>query len=402
MIGPSNPRDSLPFSTDGQLVSVEIPTSELVDTFIEAKASVGRSHYRVSNYRWALDPFSRAYPLLPLEPSCLEDYWSGLSHLANESQVDVSVRIGTFYRWLVRRRYIPPQLNPFLLAERPRRIQKLPRFLSQEMVRRVVRVSRPPVERALISVLLASGPRIGELLALTRDDVRNDALVLASGKTGERIIPLDQDVAAYLGQLDTHYLFPARRFGSGPELTGKPLGVSGMQGMVKRVLKRAGYDGPKIGPHLLRHTFATQYVAQGGSSITLARILGHSNTRMTDRYVSLSLVQIQEEYRRINALESILGMGPLTPSRELLQVRLPEEAYKVPRWLDGRLVKLMLVEDRRKHHVYYYLRARVGSGRDGGRRWSVASLGTDLPLQTVDAYRMAVALENEARHYPAV
>jgi len=399
MTHPSSPLISLPFPPElGVTPLDEIPTAELAAAFIEAKVTAGRSPETVGSYRWILDPFAKAYPFLPLDPSCLEGYWSSLTGLGDESVADVALRLGTFYRWLVHRRYIPPQLNPFIFVERPRRSRKLPRFLSEELIRRVMRVSRPPVERALISVLLASGPRIGELHALTKDDVRERALVLASGKTGERIVPLDQDVANYLRELDTHYLFPAGQFGEHrQELTGKPLTVDGMRNMVKRVLKRAGYKGPKLGPHLLRHTFATQYIAQGGSTITLARILGHANTRMTDRYVSLSLVHIQEEYQRVNALESILGMVPLTPNRELVAVQLPEEVRDVPVLLDGRQVKLMLVEDRRKHHVYYYIRARVGSGRDGGKRWSVASLGTDLPLQTVDAYRLSVDLENQVR-----
>jgi len=400
MNGPSNPGGILPLSLDGIPLPVdEIPTSDLLDAFIEAKANAWRSPKTLGKNLWVLKPFVKAHPFLPMDPAVIEAYFGSLTHLGNASIVINSVVIGGFYRWLVRRRYIQVQLNPFLFVERPRLIRKLPQFLSAEMVRWVLLVSHPGVERTLISVLIAAGPRIGELDALTKDDVRNGALVLVSGKTGERIIPLPDEVVGYLRSLDTYYLFPARGYGRRRwEFTGKPLTVGGMRDMVRRILRRAGYKGPKKGPHLFRHTFATEFMAGGGSVITLGKILGHTNSRMSERYVSLSLVQVQEEYRRVNVFARVLGMRPLTPVQELPKVSLPEEVRLLPDRIDGLLVLLMFVADRRPNHTFYYIRARVGSSRDlGSKRLPVASLGTDLPLETVDAYRKAVAEENLRR-----
>jgi len=54
----------------------------------------------------------------------------------------------------------------------------------------------------------------------------------------------------------------------------------GVQILVKRILYAAGIE-KKVGPHLLRHTFATQYLRRGGSLEALRKILRHSNINVT-------------------------------------------------------------------------------------------------------------------------
>ncbi len=50
-----------------------------------------------------------------------------------------------------------------------------------------------------------------------------------------------------------------------------------------RLAKKAGV--PRLHIHLLRHTFATRYLMNGGDAFSLQRILGHSTLEMTRRYV---------------------------------------------------------------------------------------------------------------------
>jgi len=52
--------------------------------------------------------------------------------------------------------------------------------------------------------------------------------------------------------------------------------------------KRAGFQTPQQMTHILRHTFASHYMMNGGDILSLQRILGHGNITMTMRYAHLS------------------------------------------------------------------------------------------------------------------
>src|SRR5258708_11231812 len=59
--------------------------------------------------------------------------------------------------------------------------------------------------------------------------------------------------------------------------------------------KRAGCSGP-VGPHRLRHSFATEMLRLGVSLPTLMRLLGHKDIRMTLRYVEVTQLDLQREF----------------------------------------------------------------------------------------------------------
>jgi site-specific recombinase XerD len=49
---------------------------------------------------------------------------------------------------------------------------------------------------------------------------------------------------------------------------------------------------------MLRHTFATQYVENGGNLLMLKSILGHSNIKTTEGYVHESKTMLRKDYER--------------------------------------------------------------------------------------------------------
>ena len=88
-----------------------------------------------------------------------------------------------------------------------------------------------------------------------------------------------------------------------------------VQGVVKGIFSRSGLRGPKLGAHLLRHTFATHYIDCGGGVAHLQRILGHKSIDTTMIYVHLSATALRADHA-----EHSPSPAPPTVTSSLLRV----------------------------------------------------------------------------------
>ena len=57
---------------------------------------------------------------------------------------------------------------------------------------------------------------------------------------------------------------------------------------------------------MLRHTFATRYLMNGGDVFSLQRILGHTTLEMTRRYVDMVAVETEIKKRKPSAMDRFL------------------------------------------------------------------------------------------------
>ena len=78
-----------------------------------------------------------------------------------------------------------------------------------------------------------------------------------------------------------------------------------VEGSFETVLALAGVQ--KFRFHDLRHTFASWYMMNGGDLYELAKILGHSNIRMTERYAKLGKVNIAKTGDTARAMWSLMA-----------------------------------------------------------------------------------------------
>ncbi len=140
--------------------------------------------------------------------------------------------------------------------------------------------------RLIVLIALTSGMRMAEIFGLQWSDIlfsENVIAVRAKLKKGKmRYVPLSPELAqefrrfpAILGE---DRIFPPK------------LGAKGERQRVERsfrtILRMAGIANFRF--HDLRHTFASWYMMNGGDLYELAKILGHSNIRMTERYAKLA------------------------------------------------------------------------------------------------------------------
>ena len=61
---------------------------------------------------------------------------------------------------------------------------------------------------------------------------------------------------------------------------------------------------PRRGFHILRHTFAINYLRRGGSAFHIQKILGHSTLEMTRRYCNLMTEDLQAVHEKLSLLNS--------------------------------------------------------------------------------------------------
>jgi site-specific recombinase XerD len=81
---------------------------------------------------------------------------------------------------------------------------------------------------------------------------------------------------------------------------GEPFLRGGILQLIERLGKKAGIQGVRCSPHTFRHTFAIEFLRNGGNLFTLKQILGHTSLQVTNRYVSLAQADIQSQHRQFS------------------------------------------------------------------------------------------------------
>jgi site-specific recombinase XerD len=142
-------------------------------------------------------------------------------------------------------------------------------------------------DTAIIRLFVDTGMRRGELAALTVDDIDFEQDVAYVIGTGSR--PRACPFGARTGQaLDRYLRARAKRPASSiPALwMGKKgtLSVSGIVQVIRRRGEEAGLG--RIHPHQLRHSWAHDWLAQGGQEGDLMRLAGWRSRQMLQRYAA--------------------------------------------------------------------------------------------------------------------
>ncbi len=163
----------------------------------------------------------------------------------------------------------------------------------------------------LILLLADNGLRINEALSLTLDDIdlQNGFVFVRHAKGGkQRQVPLSHNTALALRR----YL--AARFAHFPNIStralfitefGFPLRDQSFRHRLEHYAKKAGITGVKVSPHSLRFTFIRRWLAKGGDSIILQRIVGHSSPAMVSYYAKLFAQDLKSVHAKVNPLEGL-------------------------------------------------------------------------------------------------
>ncbi len=267
--------------------------TESFNAFLERLRQQGRSENTILAYQQdyqSLEAWckSRGKPL-DFDSFSLAD-----AQAYRQSLLDAGAKPATINRRLTTLKAYAAAVNPALAAslkdlkgvrQQPLAPKSVPASEIAAMLDRIQRRGTPR-DYALVSFMVYTGLRVGEVVSLRRADVNGTIQVRAATSKGgkERAVPL---CSAARTALDSYL---ALRDDANPALflghSNEPLTESG----VAQVLKRYA----AVHPHQLRHTFAYQYLnANSNDLVGLAAILGHESIATTQRYTQRRMEDLQ-------------------------------------------------------------------------------------------------------------
>ena len=275
------------------------PFSETLTAFHRHLAAQDRSPVTIRGYLGDLQRFSRWYQanyqcplhLGQLNQSDIQAYrqkllTSGARPQTINRQLAALAALG---HWAQQQGLCP--LNPALNVRSIQSSQVLaPRWLDKN-------------QRAatMLLLLLHTGLRLGELVALQLDDLqvseRKGHLVVRAGKgLKQRVVPLNQPARLALKSwLEVRPAAATRALFIGQR--GEAAAPAAVQRAVARLARAARLDS--VTPHMLRHTFAKTLLDEGVSLEKVAVLLGHSSLNTTRIYTVPGEADLEEVVRRL-------------------------------------------------------------------------------------------------------
>lgn len=216
--------------------------------------------------------------------------------------------VRSFYRYLLREGLV--QVDPVHMLAPPKADKPLPTFLKRREVEHLLDMVKDFPDtyerqrnRVIIGVFCYTGIRASELLGLRLGDIDLAECVLkVTGKRNkQRIVPFRTELATMIED----YLPVRRQFveqGGKPDddvlLYSKrhaPLRYSQLHEIVTDILALVTSQ-KKRSPHVLRHTFATLMLDNGGDLEAIQHLLGHEKIATTEVYTHTSFAELREQY----------------------------------------------------------------------------------------------------------
>ena len=257
-----------------------------------------------------------------IDEEIIRDFRLYLSHyyknpykgqLKRQTQNYFLVSLRSFFRYLLKQKMkvISPEIIE-LGKQRDRNIkylmpEELERLFSVVDVKNIIGLR----DRAILELLFSTGLRVSELVSLNRDQVNIEKGEFGViGKGGKaRVVFLSKRAKVWLREylekrndpfspLFIRYSGPKAKEGLTTEAN--RLSVRSVERLIEKYRKKAMLPF-RIGPHALRHSFATDLLSHGADLRSVQEMLGHKNISTTQIYTHITNTRLKEIHERYHS-----------------------------------------------------------------------------------------------------
>lgn len=282
------------------LIVQDDQNTKLVKTYMNSLILDGKSKGTAYAYSRHLDRFCQFTGKKDLKEIRAFDIRSYMAHeklrgLSNISVENIRTSLNAFFQWLTNEEYIDK--NPCASIKPikcPKEIKKPFSSVEQDALKKHCKSLK---ERAIIELLLSSGVRVSELVALDVSDIdfNNKVVQIRHGKG-------DKERTTYITDLALNYLVKylvTAGIESGALLQNRKGGrytTAGIRYILNQVACRAGVQN--VHPHRFRRTFATTLAARGMDIQDIQVLMGHTDINTTMVYVTSDNTKVNNSYRK--------------------------------------------------------------------------------------------------------
>lgn len=244
--------------------------------------------------------------------------------IGKKQSLNIHTGLAALWTWCVRNDFAETNLVHAIQRPRPEKPAIIP--FSQDDIRRLLaecsrsrsymragqRITdreRPTAERdrAIILLLLDTGIRASELCGLRIIDVdlRNDRITVTGKGSKQRHLPIGPLTSKALWKYVAAERKEAKvneRLFLGSALPAAPLSRDGLLKFFYRLGARANVAD--VHPHRFRHTFAIQYLRNGGNTRALQEALGHETLEMIRTYTRIAEADLVNGHKLASPVEN--------------------------------------------------------------------------------------------------
>ncbi len=284
---------------------------EALSALLKSKTTLGRSPRTIERYYETVLAFASQINNPHIEDLSEEHILKYLEYKRKNGAKPGSIvtyynTLSAFFNWCNTKYRIE---SPMKGMESPSQKKRLPDFLKDHEVKAMLAASKTldqgEKSYAVLTLLLGSGIRAGELVSLPREKVDLSELhIRVLGKDQEeRCVPLEPLVVqAIVNYWEADHIHGTWAF---PGIGTDQFTTSGLRQLVKRCGRQAQVKR-NVGPQLFRHTFGHNWMRNGGDLVTLKTVMGHSRISTTMRYVNTTPEDVREVQARISPVGRLL------------------------------------------------------------------------------------------------